>query len=628
MGLPIQLHAQWYDPAKVSSKVAELNEKAYTAAEEGRYREAIGLLNQAIHADNRFVDGYLSRAGIYASLKLYDSSVADFEKSLSLDSLYASVFLLPYSISLAGTGQFANALTAVNQFLATPTLNERSRQAGEFRKKTYSFALAYEQEHPSGSYVFAPQNLGDSVNSMYPEYYPSLTIDGSKLIFTRRVKQDEDFYESTRTEGAWQAAQPLSGRVNTNFNEGAQSISQDGNWIIFTGCNYPEGQGSCDLYISYRTNTGWSEAENLGAIVNTDFWESAPSLSPDKKELYFSSNQAGGYGGKDIWVSRRTAQGRWSRPENLGPTVNTKGDESCPFMYPDNQTLFFNSDGHPGYGSTDLYLSRKQPDSSWSTPLNLGYPINTIDGEGSLIVAADGKTAYYASEGKHCRGGLDLYSFELREDIRPPRTLWVKGQVTDVRTRKGLPSSVELTDITGNRIISRVQTDEDGHYLTTLPVGKEYAFNVNRKGYLFYSENYNISDHPTDSFFTADIALQPLEPGASVILRNIFFDTKQSALKPASVAELNQVLQLLTENPRLKLLISGHTDNIGKAGDNQALSNARALAVMNHLLSSRLIGRDRLQSRGLGATKPIADNTSEAGRARNRRTELTVISNQ
>jgi len=159
-------------------------------------------------------------------------------------------------------------------------------------------------------------------------------------------------------------------------------------------------------------------------------------------------------------------------------------------------------------------------------------------------------------------------------------------------------------------------------------VGKEYAFNVNRKGYLFYSENYNISNHPTDSFFTANIPLQPLEAGASVILRNIFFDTKKTALKPSSITELNRVLQLLTENPKLKLLISGHTDNIGKAQDNQSLSNARALAVVNHLLSSRQIARERLQYKGLGATAPIADNATEAGRALNRRTELTVISNQ
>ncbi len=619
--------AQWYDPEKVNSKAATLHEQAYYAAQEGKYAEAIAKIQQAVTIDPKFVDAYLSRAGMYANLKKYDSSVFDFAKSLALDSVYSSTFLLPYSISLAGTGQFEKALTAVNLFLANKTLNERSAKAGEYRKESYEFAVDYEKKHASTNYVFAPKSLGDSANSVYPEYYPSITIDGNKLIFTRRNDNDEDFYESSFADGKWSKAQPLGGKVNTNLNEGAQNISQDGEWIIFTGCNYPEGQGSCDLYLSYKTKNGWSEAENIGPIVNTDFWESAPSLSPDKRDLYFSSNQPGGYGGKDIWVTHRNEKGKWSRSENLGEIINTKGDESCSFMYSDNQTLFFNSNGHIGYGETDLYFTKKNADSTWGTPVNLGYPINTIDDEGSMIVAADGKTAYYASERSDSKGALDLYSFELREDVRPPKTLWVKGQVFDAKTKLGLPSSVELTDINSRQLISKVQTDEDGNYLTTLPVGKEYAFNVNRRGYLFFSENYDLHENKIDSVFTANIPLQPIEPGALVVLKNIFFDTKQAELKPASIVELNKVIQLMNDNPNLKILISGHTDNVGKPQDNIILSNNRALAVIKYLLASGQIAKDRLQSKGWGAAKPVADNTLEAGRALNRRTELSVISN-
>jgi outer membrane protein OmpA-like peptidoglycan-associated protein len=619
--------AQWYNPDKVNSKAQQLNERAYGAAEEGQYTQAIKLLNDAIQTDKRFVDAYLSKAGIYANLRQYDSSVLDFENAFSLDSVYAATFLLPYSISLAGTGQFKRALDAVNVFLQNNTLNERSIKAGNYRKQVYEFALDYEQKHPAGNYVFTPHNAGDSINSTYPEYYPSITIDGSKMIFTRRGSKDEDFYESSLQNGVWSKAQPLGGKVNTNFNEGAQNISQDGEWIIFTGCNYPEGQGSCDLYISYKTNTGWSEAENLGAIINTDFWESAPALSPDKRDLYFSSNQPGGYGGKDIWVSHRTDKGRWSRPQNLGADINTSADESCPFMYSDNQTLFFNSNGHMGYGATDLFFSKKQGDTAWAIPINLGYPVNTIDDEGSLIVTADGKTAWYASEAKDSRGALDLYSFELREDIRPPKTLWVKGRVFDAKTQQGLPSSVELTDISSRQLISKVQTDEDGNYLTTLPVGKQYAFNVNRKGYLFFSENYDVSIDRPGAVFTANIPLVPIEPGAAAILKNIFFDSKKTALKPESITELDKLVQLMKDNPNLKLLISGHTDNIGKPQDNLLLSTNRALSVVNYLLASQQIAKERLQYKGFGSAKPIADNNTEAGRASNRRTEMSVISN-
>lgn len=620
-------NAQWYDPDKVSKKAGEIYAKAYEDAQDDKLDAAIEKINKAIQLEPRFVDAYLSRAGIYANQKKYDLSVADFEKALQMDSVYSESYRLPYSISLAGKGQFAKALDAINLFLSIPTLNNQSKKAGEYRKRIYEFALAYEKQHPNGDYVFAPINLGDSINSKDLEYYPSITIDGKHMVFTRRIGSDEDFYESNSVNGVWSNAEPLGGKVNTNLNEGAQNISQDGQWIVFTGCNYPEGVGSCDLYISYKTKNGWSRAENLGPTINTGFWESSPSLSPDKKDLYFSSDRPDGYGGRDIWVTHRNPNGRWTTPENLGPEVNSSGDESCSFMYADNQTLFFNSTGHQGYGNADLFFCKKINDSTWSDPINLGYPINTIDEEGSLIVAADGQTAYYASDKADTKGGLDLYSFKLRKDIQPPKTLWVSGQVYDAQTKSGLPSSVELTDINTRQVISRVQTDENGYYLATLPIGREYAFNVNRKGYLFYSENYNLSNQHIDSVFNADIPLQSLKSGAKVILKNIFFDTRETKLKPASIVELDKIIQLMVDNPNLRIMINGHTDNVGKAADNLTLSVGRAKAVVTYLLASRKIAKERLVSKGSGATLPISDNNSENGRALNRRTELSVISN-
>jgi len=618
--------AQWYDPDKVNKKAGNIYGQAYEEAQAGKYAAAIQHIRESIAIEPKFVDAFLSRAGIYANLKKYDSSVIDFEKAFELDSVYSKDYRLPYSISLAGIGKFQEALDAVNKFLANDKLNTQSVKAGNYRKSTYEFAVAYDKAHPVKNYVFEPQNLGDSINSSALEYFPSLTIDGSKMVFTRRINSDEDFYESNFINGKWDKAKPLPGKVNTNFNEGAQCISQDGQWIIFTGCNYPEGQGSCDLYISFKTKNGWSEAENLGPMVNTDFWESSPSLSPDKRDLYFASATGGGFGGRDIWVTHRLLTGKWSRPENLGAAVNTSADESCPFMHADNQTLYFNSNGRPGYGSTDLFFTKKISDTSWLEAENLGYPINTIDDEGSLIVAADAKTAYYASDKAGGKGGLDLYSFQMREDIRPLKTLWVRGKVFDKKTLAGLPSSVELTEIRSRNIISKVQTDEEGNYLTTLPVGKDYAFNVNRKGYLFYSDNFSLSINPADSVFNKDIPLQPLEAGATIVLKNIFFDTKQFNLKPESVSELDKLVLLLNDNPKLKIEIDGHTDNVGLPKDNLILSNNRAKAVVDYL-QSKGINMARLVYKGFGAAKPIADNNTEAGKALNRRTELSVTSN-
>jgi Tol biopolymer transport system component len=350
------------------------------------------------------------------------------------------------------------------------------------------------QQQPPVPSSFEPVNLGDSINSFYSEYYPSFTIDGLQLIFTRKVKaMNEDFFEASFNGKSYSKAQGLTGNINTNLNEGAQNISQDGEWLIFTGCNFPDGFGSCDLYISYKTPQGWSDPENLGQSINTEAWESAPSLSPDKRDLYFASNRAGGLGASDLYVSHRLPNGQWTDPENLGNTINTIGEEGAPFIHADNQTLYFTSNGHPGYGLQDLYLTRKEK-NSWVRPMNLGFPINTIENEGSIVVSADGHTAFYASDRSDSKGGLDLYSFQLREGIRPAKTLWVKGKVMDAQTKKGLPSAVELTDLASQQIISKVQTDETGNYLLTLPVGRDYAFNVNRKGYLFFSENFQLKN--------------------------------------------------------------------------------------------------------------------------------------
>ncbi len=618
-------NAQWYDPEKVNKKAGEIYGQAYEDATAGNYNAAFKHLDEALALDPKFVDVFLSRAGIYADQKNYAASVADFEKGLLLDSVYSKTYLLPYSISLAGVGKFQQALIAINEFLATPKLNLQSIKAGNYRKSVYTFAVDYEKKHPLKDYVFAPQNLGVNINTKDLEYFPSLTIDGSKMIFTRRIASDEDFYESNFVNGKWSNAVPLGGKVNTNLNEGAQNISQDGQLLIFTGCNYPEGQGSCDLYFSVKTNNGWSEPQNLGPVVNTDFWESSPSLSPDKRDLYFASSRAGGFGGRDIWVTHRLPTGKWSRPENLGEAVNTSGDESCPFMHADNETLYFNSNGHPGYGMTDLYFSKKVNDSSWVVAENLGYPVNTIDDQGSLIVAADGKTAYYASEGTDTKGGLDIYSFQLREDIRPLKTLWVKGKVFDKKTNAGLPSAVELTDLKSGNLISKIQTDEDGKYLVTLPVGKDYPFNVNRRGYLFYSDNFSLIKN-IDSVFTVNIPLQPIEKGATIVLKNIFFETGKYELQTESKSELDKLVSLLTDNPNLKIQIDGHTDNVGQEKDNLLLSNNRAKSVVGYLLSKG-INQLRLSYKGFGASKPVADNETEKGKALNRRTELFVISN-
>jgi len=621
------IQAQGYNPSKINKKALEFYQLAIERAEEGQYAESISALHKSIEADSRYVDAYLSLAGVYGQMKNYNSSVEFYEKAFSLDPQYTSEYKLPYSINLAGLGRFDDALKTINEFLSDPRIkNPNSIKAGEYRKRTYEFAVDYAEKNAGKQYTFKPVNAGEGINSNESEYFPSLTIDGSELIFTRRVNNfNEDFYSSQRNDTNWQKSSPLPGNINTDQNEGAQMISQDGQWLVFTGCNRRGGFGSCDIYISYRTKNGWSEAINLGGHINSEDWDSQPSLSPDKRELYFTSRRPGGFGGSDIYVSRLQPNGRWSEAENLGNEINTVGDESSPFIHADNETLYFTSNGLPGYGDQDIYLTRKGPKGDWSIPENLGYPINTINTEGTLFITSDGNTAYYASDRSDTRGGLDIYTFTLREDIRPRRTLWVSGKVFDKKTTKGLPSSVELIDLSSKQTVSKIQTDEEGNYLVTLPVGKTYAFNVNRKGYLFYSDNFVMDVNIKDSTFQKDIPLQPLEANASIVLSNIFFDINKYDLKEASQVELEKLVELLNENPSLKIQISGHTDNVGKPADNVTLSNNRAKSVVNYLVSKG-IAQNRLSFKGFGESKPVANNSTEEGRRQNRRTEMIVIS--
>jgi outer membrane protein OmpA-like peptidoglycan-associated protein/tetratricopeptide (TPR) repeat protein len=617
--------AQQHPAKQINKKIIKQYENAIFTAQEGNLTEAIQLLNKVIAADTLFVDAYLSIAGIYGQLKNYSLSVANYEKALTIDEANSSEYRLPYSINLAGLGNFDKALEAINIFLIDPRINESSIKAANFRKKTYQFALDYAKTHNNTTYTFNPINLGDSINTIYPEYFPSLTIDEQQLVFTRQVQfRNEDFFGAAKINlGGWEAAKPLPGAINTPRNEGAQSISADGKLLVFTSCDAPDGVGDCDLYYSILTKKGWSQPYNIGDVVNTEFWESQPSIAPDSRSLYFAGRRPGGFGGSDIYVSYRMPDGSWGEPLNMGPDINTAADETSPFIHADNQSLYFASAGLPGYGKLDLFVVRKDATGHWDKPENLGYPINTIEDEATLYITAEGTTAYYASNRADSRGSLDLYTFTLREDVRPIRTLWVKGKVFDSKTSIGLPSSIELKDIKTNQRLSKIQTDEEGNYLVTLPLGKDYAFNVNRKGYLLYSENFPFASKTPDSTYLINIPLQPIDTGANIILRNIFFETGKYDLKPASAAELDNIIDLLKENPTVNIEINGFTDNQGKPADNLILSANRAKAVVKYLIQNGIDAK-RLSAKGNGETRPIADNNTELGRAKNRRTSLKV----
>ena len=529
------------------------------------------------------------------------------------------------------SGEYAAALQQYETYLAVARQGGRAATIASAEKLVAQARTVAElAAHP---YPFAPAPLGPGVNTPGNlEYFPNVSVDGQQLIFTRRVnRQQEDFYQSSKQpDGSWGKAVPLAG-VNTAMNEGAQTITADGNYLIFTGCGRREGLGGCDLYASSRSNGRWSEAVNLGPGINTRFSESQPSLSQDGSLLFFASNREGGLGQDDLYVAGRQPGGGWSKPVNLGTTINTPANDRYPFWAADNKTLYFTSNGRPGMGGADLFKTAVNPANQWQEPTNLGYPINTPGEETNLFIALDGKSAYFS---KGVADDIDIYTFELPERLRPVAATYVAVTVVDDQTGQPLMAGVRLQPQEPGGMVSVRSTDATGHYLTVLPIGLDYGFTVEKSGYVFYSDHFSLTDtFSATEPFELLVRLQPIEEVASsteaeadgaIVLRNVFFETGSDALIGLSTEELDRLATLLKEQPEVAVEIAGHTDDVGSESDNQQLSERRARRVKAYL-ESQGIAAERITAVGYGESRPVAPNTTEEGRASNRRTTFRLV---
>ena len=484
---------------------------------------------------------------------------------------------------------------------------------------------------------FEPENLGPGVNTQNDEYWPALTADERTLYFTRQVPDHdnpenqlrEDIFMSVKEDGEWQEAGAPPGPLNSHLNEGAIALSPDGRYLIFTGCNRPDVIGRCDLYKSEFKNNQWTEPENMGGNINSPHLDRQPSISFDGNTLYFSSSRPGNKGNLDIWKAERDEDGNWQRPENLGDVINTEGNEQAPFIHPDNQTLYFVSNGHRGLGGDDIFYARKNEDGEFDSVRNIGYPINTHRNSFSLMVSHSGDKAFFASEAEpNIDGGMDIFSIDMPEEARPRMTTYLQGTVYDAQTEAPLPANFEIIDIeSGNTIVNSNANDETGEFLISLPANKDYALNVNHPGYLFHSENLALKEHEKRDPYEQDIALQPIDAGEAVVLDNVFFELDSYELRNESKAELDRLIRFLNDNPDVNIEIGGHTDNQGSAAYNEELSENRARSVLNYLVEEGQIESGRISYKGYGETQPIATNDTEEGRAQNRRTEFRITDN-
>jgi outer membrane protein OmpA-like peptidoglycan-associated protein len=615
-----------------SSRAANLYYSGRELYNAGRDQEAIEKLLQAAKVDESFIEAFLMLGEVYAAQKMLTHAIDAFNNAIRINpDFFPNTFFNLAYIHLE-IGEYDKARDYFLLFTQRKDVSETLKERARRHLEICDFAI-YAIHHPV---EFNPVNLGDSINTAYDEYWPSLTADEESLVFTRQVLRDplggeslrnkrEDFYISQRVDGHWTEAKEVGSPINTDRNEGAQSLSVDGRVMYFTACNREDGYGSCDIYVSVKEGNRWRPPVNLGPPINTGAWEAQPSISPDGRTLYFVSNRSGGYGNMDIWKSVQNVHGIWTEPVNLGEKINTIEDEMSPFIHPDNQTLYFSSKGHIGMGGFDIFKSTKHLDGNWTAPVNLGYPINTHYDEAGLIVTAGGERAFFSSDRLE-GAGKDIYMFDLHASVRPISVSYMKGIVYDADTRVRLSAGFELIDLNNSELVMRSQSDNrTGEFLVTIPADRDYALNVSRPDYLFFSENFSLKGITSmDEPFLMDIPLHKIKSGEKVILRNIFFDFDKSDLRQESFVELNKLVLFLKENPTVKIIINGHTDNVGSQEYNMKLSDQRAAAVVRYL-TEKGIGRERISSRGYGSSQPVDTNETPEGRAKNRRTEFEVL---
>ncbi len=611
-----------------SKKAIELYTEADNFRVRGQYAKAVEMLNQAISKDKDFEEAYY-RLGITLKEQQDLAKASDsFEKGLALatEGRKQNGYRYELSDTYLRQGSYDKALGHINAYLQIEKADRSKIDQVQVWKSQAEYGIAHAKEN----LAYVPKVLSDTVNCFPMQYYPTLTADNEQLVFTQRkgrgYDDDEDLVVSKKdSDGQWLSPVSISDNINSKQSrEGASTISADGRLLIFTLCG-AKTYGRCDLFESRRTGDIWGTPVNLGPTVNSSAWDAQPSLSADGQELYFVSDRKGGLGGSDIWYSKKDSTGRWGRAVNLGNVVNTKYQETSPFIHVNNRNLYFASNGHPGFGGLDIYVSERM-DKKWSKPSNLGAPLNNYEDQFSFFVTADGLTGYYSKDEANKLNDTKLYSTPLPEPVQVAYySNLVKGHVRAAGTLQPLQANVELYDIQKNERVSIVQSDSiTGEYAIVLTKGSEYALYCTSSGYLFKSLSFNYSEMGHTGPIVRDIVLDPIKADAISVLNNVFFDTDKFDLKDKSQTELQEVVRFLAANPAIRVEIGGHTDNVGSPSYNTQLSLRRAQAVADYLVRQG-VASARIVQKGYGAEKPARPNDTEENRQANRRIEFKVL---
>ncbi len=511
-------------------------------------------------------------------------------------------------------------------------------------------------------------NPGNNINSEYDDYNSVISRDESLMYFTSRRMQDEkskrnpmdnkfyeDIYCSQKKINEWGIAKRFDKKINKSKNKAnnaAVGLSADNKELY----SYIGKSNSGDIFKSIYKKDKWTKPQRLPGKINSKSRETSLCFSSDEKTMYFvSSNKKTTLGGSDIFVCKKDYSGKWGDPTNIGSMINTAFDEVAVSLSANDSTLFFSSNGHNTMGGYDIFRTELSETGLWSKPENIGYPINTPDDDVFFVLAPDGKTAYYSTIRESGIGGKDIYKiiylgaekemilsgegelvaglqkppdnifFQEPQKLQADTSLRMQGMITDSENQKPVIAKLELIDVDINMVVATAISDASGNYKIKVPSAKSYGVEILAKEYLLYLDAIDLSKEPSDEIIIRNFKLDRVEVGVKVILKNIFFEFGKSTLKPESYGELNHVVKFLQNNETLRLELSGHTDNIGTYKYNKKLSEDRAKAVVDYLVKKG-ISQNRLTYKGYAYDQPIAPNTTEKGRAQNRRVEFKVLS--
>jgi outer membrane protein OmpA-like peptidoglycan-associated protein len=635
------------------------------AADKKKYdsKERYEFLKQASEEDENCAEcfymlGVLSYERAKSGSTSMSGPIRFFEQAAGIcESIHSDLY---YYLGVAYYGQQdnVNALKYFKKFMEFPE-GDATKFAKDYDKKYADVEallpeIEFYAEFLNNPVPFNPK-IVQGVSSEWDEYLPMLSPDNAMLFYTRKLekkskgdlygRQVEEFTVSTRTSAkeTFNSGTGLPAPFNLGDNYGGVTLSVDNREMIITVCKPGKmGYNNCDLFSTryekaYNERTGkeefvWSGLESLGTNINTETgWEAQPSLSSDGKLLFFatvrehSTPDAAGNPTIDIYYSKRAEDGSWGMAKSIGETINTAGQEKAPFMHTDSRTLYFACNSRPGAGGYDIYYTRQNDDGSWTQPKNIGVPINTAEDEHGLIVATDGKLAYYASKGIPGARGLDIVSFEMPEKARPDKVLLVRGEVKDDKGNVVKDAKVELHYAESKRVVSVPVNSDMGDYVAIINVEKEdVVMTIEKEGHAFEAHVYTKAIAEENAGVTElKSEVKAVKVGEPYTIHDIHYATSSADINKESQLILKQFANYLNKNPKFKIEIQGHTDNRGDNERNKVLSHERAFEVKRYL-EKEGVDSQRITHKGFGPDKPIADNSTEAGRAKNRRTEFVI----